>query len=115
MPVSASDSGWSKEALLSLLAILVMIILSSLSLAWKNGLLQKARSVRSKFWKTKNYDMARKFTETYSLNANKLLEAIDVECAACSCSGDTHTWVELKAARRHQQETYTSLLRMRGK
>jgi hypothetical protein len=48
------NSGLSTEALLTLLSILVMIILSGLRIAWKNGPSVKVHSIRRKIWKPKN-------------------------------------------------------------
>ncbi|KAH7081816.1 hypothetical protein BKA63DRAFT_405404 [Paraphoma chrysanthemicola] len=83
---------WSKEAIVALVTVFVMVLFSSLGMIWKH---------RSILW---SLSLLRPGRQNVPFQ--------DVELVSQHAFAYTD-WVDMTAARKYQQETYTSLLRMR--
>ncbi|KAF1832412.1 hypothetical protein BDW02DRAFT_581252 [Decorospora gaudefroyi] len=81
---------WSKEAILALVAIFVMVILSSIGVFCKH---------RSKYWKLVCFQSRRQKSH---LDDEELATIRPKTC-----------WNDIEDVRRYQQESYTSILRLR--
>ncbi|KAH6839874.1 hypothetical protein B0T12DRAFT_36655 [Alternaria alternata] len=86
-----TDESWSKEAILAMTSLLVMVLLSGM------GMICKSRMKGSGFWRHR----------WGSMPTN------DQELVIVRTRSNTIDWVDIADVRRYQQNTYTSILRMR--
>ncbi|KAF1848194.1 uncharacterized protein K460DRAFT_308170 [Cucurbitaria berberidis CBS 394.84] len=90
LPASNTSPSWSKEAIFALATMFIMLMLSSIGLICKH----QRRSIFQSF---------------------RWLNAIphDEELAVIRQSPHSSGWVDILRVRQYQQESYTSILRMR--
>ncbi|KAF2792205.1 hypothetical protein K505DRAFT_338868 [Melanomma pulvis-pyrius CBS 109.77] len=105
--LSPASTGWSKEALFSLLAIFVMALCSSISLACKYCIVNRYQ------WDTRRCCWVKRKAIELDLNLSPISRPSTSSNPNPSSSADTWPWGDMRAVRQHQQETYTSLVRLR--
>ncbi|KAF2477755.1 uncharacterized protein BDR25DRAFT_3558 [Lindgomyces ingoldianus] len=103
-PPNINSSGWSKEAIFGLIALFLMIICSSISIVWKCCVLREIKWDVCKVWRPKQKPEDVESGVSYSSTRRFSSRAHTI------CS-----WVskDMGNIRRHQQETYSKLLRMK--
>ncbi|OAL44910.1 hypothetical protein IQ07DRAFT_226176 [Pyrenochaeta sp. DS3sAY3a] len=97
-PVHLSDRGWSKEAILALTTIFIMILLSSM------GVFFKYRTI-----------FILRYASYFPLHFGSKwpVKRQDEEAAIPLQNDNPLVWGNMQDARRYQQEAYTQVLRMR--
>jgi hypothetical protein len=110
VPDSRPSQPWSRESIIALATIFVMIFLSSLGFMLKHRLRKLMLSCLGQRWP---YKVAQGIHAKHWHRSRRLTTLTDIELAPISHVAISLNWVDMADVRRYQQETYTSFVRSR--
>jgi hypothetical protein len=109
-PKQSLSTLWSKESIIALATIFVMLFVSSLGFMMKHRLTKLTSSRRGRRW---TYMVAQGMHVKHRRRSLRLRTITDIELAPVSQTAISSNWVVMADVRRYQQETYTSFVRSR--
>jgi hypothetical protein len=110
VPDSSPSPSWSKESIIALATIFIMIFLSALGFMVKHRLRKLVSSRLGQRWSCM---VAQGIHAKHWRRSRRLTTLPDIELAPMSRVAISSSWVDMADVRRYQQETYTSFLRSR--
>jgi hypothetical protein len=110
VPDSSASTSWSRESIIALATIFVMVFLSCLGFILKHRLRKLTSSRLGQRWSCM---VAQGIHTKHWHRSRRLTTHTDIELAPISHVAISSSWVDMADVRRYQQKTYTSFVRSR--